>query len=499
MSELDCAEKIEGYRTDKTIRMISLIDHDKQFETCRDKFNINPAILNAYDLTVPGFIETITALISTDGAGTDFIARCGCGDLEGEQRIGMRCDTCGQKVARESITEEDNLACRTWLKCPDELPHGWLTPNIYMCLASWLGYDRKKKKGARNYLDDILNVDGVVPVDISHVVTGKGFQYLYDNFDRIMKFFIYDHPVTSKKADTPAIEFMLDLYRDRIWCHYIPILPAALNPITRPDSESTARKRQADPISNLVLSAAIILSRIDFGPKRKRERDIIVERGVYEAYKNLIEYNDEATNKFISTKKAIPRTQMFGARQHMSFRGVIVPIVGDHNYDEIHLPWKMSVNLLRVHILAKLCNVYGYGLDTASLKIRKAINIYDPLIDEIMMGLIADSPYPGLPCLWQRPPSIRDGSVKLVFITKVKKDPKESAIGMTPIDVAWQNADFDGDNLAGVLIVETEMVDAFRRMSPSELVFDRNTGAVSSEVGISPSCALTWNRYLGMV
>ena len=58
---------------------------------------------------------------------------------------------------------------------------------------------------------------------------------------------------------------------------------------------------------------------------------------------------------------------------------------------------------------------------------------------------------------------------------------------------------FDGDHLAGVLIVETEMVDAFRRMSPSELVFDRNTGAVSSEVGISPSCALTWNRYLGMV
>lgn len=56
--------------------------------------------------------------------------------------------------------------------------------------------------------------------------------------------------------------------------------------------------------------------------------------------------------------------------------------------------------------------------------------------------------------------------------------------------------DFDGDNLAGVIIPETDMVKAMRNLSSSALIYNRNTGEVSSEIGIHKTCAVTWNSFL---
>jgi hypothetical protein len=59
--------------------------------------------------------------------------------------------------------------------------------------------------------------------------------------------------------------------------------------------------------------------------------------------------------------------------------------------------------------------------------------------------------------------------------------------------------DFDGDNLAGVLILETEMARAFKHLSPSYLIFNRNTGDVSNEIGIHKTLSISWNSFLETV
>jgi hypothetical protein len=480
--------------TDSTTRILKLVDHDAQYEMTETRSGIEPIILNKSDLSDPNYIDRLSDLIFSDGAGADFIAKCQCGETEGNNKVGMICPFCDTEVSKKNILDEDNLVCRNWLSCPKELPNGWLTPKIYLMLASWLSYD----KGKRNYIDDILDVETPIPFEIADVVKGKGFAYFYDNFDRIIIYFIVDHPTFSKKPETISMKYCLTLYRDRIWCHYIPILNSAINPIITNEGTGSSKKRYSDVTADHILSAGISLSRLEFSNK-KRDHMRHVERTAFKAYKDIINYFEESTKKYISTKKAIPRTHIFGSRFHWSFRGVIVPIVGPHMYYELHIPWRMAVNTLRVHIKGILMREYQMNISDTEKKVREALNRVDPDIKQIMDRLIEESPFPGLPCLWDRPPSIRDGSVMLKFWTVIKTDLDDSSIGMSPLDVALPNADFDGDSLAGILIPETEMVKSMRNLSPSALIYNRNTGEVSSEIGIHKTCAITWNSFLGSV
>jgi hypothetical protein len=482
--------------TDPTYRVLRLINHDDQFTFNQNQAGSEPIILNTFDLSDPSFIDELSDHIFTDGAGADFIARCQCGETEGNNKVGMKCQICGTEVSRSNLLDDDNLVCKNWVACPSELPGGWLAPKIYLNLATWLSYD----KGKRNYLDDILDVDTPIPFELQEVVQGKGFNYLYNNFDRIIDFFVHNHPVIAKKPDTTAMRWCLQLNRDRIFCHYVPILNAAINPIISAEGNSPNKRRYSDITADHILKAAVSLSGLEFSAKsRRKNRPLHVERTAFKAFKDIIAYVEEATSKYISTKKAIPRTHIFGSRFHWSFRAVIVPIIGPHKYYELHVPWQMAVNTLRVHISGVLFREYNLTIEQVVSKVRKALQVIDPDIKQIMDKMIEDSPFPGLPCVWDRPPSIRDGSVMLKYWTKIKTDLEDACVGITPTDVALPNADFDGDNLAGVLIMETDMVKAMRHLSPSALIYNRNTGEVSSEIGISKTLAVTWNSFLEVV
>lgn len=421
--------------SDETVRVLQLVDHDAQFALTRDRSGIDPIILNIFDLSDPNYIDQISDLIFSDGTGADFIARCQCGALEGNNKIGMRCNICESMVSQSNLLDDDNLVCRNWLEVPKELPNGWLTPKVYLNLANWLSYD----KGRKNYLDDILDVDTPIPYDLVDVVHGKGFAYLYDNFDRLMDFFIKDHHVISKKADTPSMRFFLSMYRDRIFCHYIPILNSAISPIVSPDNGAGSKRRYSDVTADDILKAAVSLSRLAHSPKKKN-RLLHVERTTFQAFKNIISYVEASTKNYVSAKKAIPRTHIFGSRFHWSFRGVVTPIVGPHDYYELHIPWRMAVNTLRVHLYGVLCGQQGMSINDAVTKVRRALQAVDEDILKIINQMIEDSPFPGLPCVWDRPPSIRDGSVMLKFWTKIKTDIDDSSVGITPIDVALPNA-----------------------------------------------------------
>ena len=476
---------------DDTQRILKLINHDDQYEFNRTKAGIEPVIINEFDLSDPSYNERILDLIFSDGSSIDFIAKCQCGETEGDGKIGMRCPYCKTLVSKTNLLDDNNLVCKNWLSCPADLPHGWLSPKMYLNLASWLSYDKNK----RNYLDDILDVDAILPFDLRDVILGRGFTYLYENFDRIIDFFVYDHPVTRTKPEAGVIKFALKLNQDKIFCHYIPILNSAINPIIKMDSNNNNKKRYGDVTADHILSAANSLSRLKFFPKRGKRRFVEAERTAFKAFKSIIAYNEEATTKYISVKKAIPRTHLFGSRFHMSIRGVIVPITEPHFYYELHLPYKMAINTFRVQLYGALARA-GYTIHQAALKVSSGLQKVDPDLLGILNNMIRDSPFPGLPFVWNRPPSIRDGSVQLKFCTMIKPDLNDKCVSISPLDHKIQNLDYDGDALAGVYIPETEMARAFMGMSPSHLIWDKNSGKVSSDIGIHKTQAMTWNHYL---
>lgn len=426
--------------SNNTVRVLRLVDHDAQFDMNVNKAGSNPVILNLEDLSAPDYIERLNDLISSDGAGSDFLAKCQCGNLEGNNRIGMRCPVCHTEVAVSNLLDEDHLICRNWLSCPKELINGWMAPKIYLNIAEWLTYDKRR----RNYLDDILDVDSPVPFELMDVVTGKGFHYLYENFDRLMDYFIYNHPIISKKPDTAAMKLCLQLNRERVFCHYIPILNSALSPYDKESAGSTNKKRYTDTTADNIRRAAISLSRFHYSTKKKN-RLLMAEQTVYKAFKDIVAYVEESTKKYISHKKAIPRTHIFGSRFHLSFRAVVTPIVKPHRYDELHVPIKLAVNTFRVQIYNRLFHRHNLNINQAVEKLHRALQIVDPDIINILKDLIDESPFPGIPCLWNRPPSIRDGSVMLKYITEIKEDINDSTVSITPVDAALPNLDFDGD------------------------------------------------------
>lgn len=50
--------------------------------------------------------------------------------------------------------------------------------------------------------------------------------------------------------------------------------------------------------------------------------------------------------------------------------------------------------------------------------------------------------------------------------------------------------------MAGIFVFETEMVDKFAALTAERLVFDSNTGEVTSEIGLHKTLAITWNSFL---
>ena len=481
-------------RKDTTLRVLKLINHDQQFEWNLNKSPIAPIILNHFNTSDPNFMKELQDNVYADGAGMTFIARCECGETEGNNKIGVICSVCDTPVEPVDLLDDDNLLCQNWIACPEQLPGGWIAPKIYLNLATWLSYG-KGRKVKQNYLDDILDVTTPIPADLSDVVDGKGFAWLYDNFDRMMDYFCFTHPTISRKPETAAMLTMIRLNREKVWCHKIPVMNAAINPIVEQESQGANRKRYTDITADHILQAAITLSGLRYGTVRK-DHQYQVERKTFKAYKDTILYIESAFSKYVSTKKAIPRTHIFGSRFHMSFRGVVVPIVGVHEVWEIHMPQKMAVNSLRVMIVGRLL-AQGYSINDAYTKVRKALVTQDHDVAEILNDLIEETPFPGIAVLWDRPPSIRDGSVQLKYITKVSTNMNENCIGISPLDVALQNCDFDGDALAGIIIPEVEMVRAFANLSPSRQIYNRNTGEISSEIAIHKTLAVTWNAFLG--
>lgn len=53
--------------------------------------------------------------------------------------------------------------------------------------------------------------------------------------------------------------------------------------------------------------------------------------------------------------------------------------------------------------------------------------------------------------------------------------------------------------MAGILILETDMVRKLQGISPPGLIYNRNTGRVSNEIGLHKSLCITVNSFLGNI
>lgn len=440
-------------RTDDTQRIISVIDFDALYRQ-----TANPIILNRFDFGSPGYTDRLQESIFSRASDIDFVARCECEYLQGTyfENQNAVCPKCHTVATADMEAILGHLNHKAWIACPEQIPGGWLNPIVYNVLSRWLRYEHrnrqkkftntsiaaatktKPKKG--NYLDDILDVTTPIPEDLQGIITGKGFGYLRENFDFIIDFFAHHFAKTKGKPSVPTMLYFLQENKDRLFCHYIPILSSALHPIVMSEGQGEVRKRYVDASSQFIQSATTTLSALAFATNRKRRPDE-VEAATFSAYQNLMAYHEDISYRQISIKRSIPRMHIFGSRLHFSARCVIVPINEPHQFDDLHFPWSAAVNLLRVHILGRLIYRQGMPAGEAMRLQQAALSVYDPMIDQMMKDFIKESGFKGLPGLFNRNPTIRNGSIQLYFVTKIKSDPLDESIGFPAASVSGFNAD----------------------------------------------------------
>ena len=466
---------------DEELILLNILDLDKYFSELE-----NPIIINKIPYT-SNYMKDIIKAIADNKKTHSLVASCDCGNLVGNYYEGVRCNLCNT-VVKNNI--ESSAINDIWIEIPKEIK-AVPNPEIFTILRNWFNIG----KSSSSYIDCILNVDEPLNEEFAGYIDGQGFNYFYDNFDYILNFFcnIFNKTASGKK-DNNQIKMFIDANRDKLWCTKLPLLPSILQPITNEGYSLKYVNKNIKMILNSIIDLIdirIMKRTIPLSVKN-------IEKIMYDVYSKYIDYIQYTKKYKLSKKPCILRQHVFGTRLHMTFRSVIVPIVEYHEGDELHIPWKIGLNVLKYHILSILCNRRNYSMKNAYAKIIKAFNKYDFEIDKVIQLIIRECPYKGMPVLFNRNPSLNLSAIQLLFVTKVKPSLNikeynkatedmlntyihDETIVMSTLIVKGPNADFDGDEMNGIMLYEMDEVPKFmplhpanRMISPIKMEMDDN-------------------------
>jgi len=435
-----------------------------------------PLLVNNYNISTIEDRESLNRLIYThyDGDVLNIVPSCECGDLRGEFNVGIKCSACGTTVM--AVTERP-LESVLWMAPPKGVAT-FINPMAWIQLSKALTYN------SINLLEYLVNPTMVISGNVHKNVrklqamnVERGINSFYRNFDSIIQMLADQNIIKNKKEDILA---MVAMYRECIFCKYLP-MPSKLGFIT----EKTAVNSYADTTMLLAVDAlrtisAVVNSTRPLSPK-------VVQARTMQANAMLAQYHDAFARKSLGTKEGWYRSQGFGARLHFSFRAVINSLSENHDYDELHIPWSVAIMVFKVHLTNRLTALANFTPNEVNEYLHEHMQKYSELIDTIFQELIADSPYGGIPTLFSRNPTLQRGSMQLFRITKVKTDPHINSVSISVLCLKAPNADFDGDALNGIVVLDRHMYAALSRLAPHVAILDTRTPRTLSKNVIIPA------------
>lgn len=450
----------------------NLLNLDEVYNTSSQ----TPILVNDFNISTMEDRETLNKLIYThyDGDTLNIVPSCECGTLKGEFNVGMRCPDCNTLVM--AVTERP-LESVLWLAPPKGVAT-YINPMIWILLSKALTYN------SINLLEYLVNPTLVISGNVHKNVRklqslniDRGINYFYKNFDTIIRQLADNNILKGSKAD---ILQMVAMYRDSLFCQYLP-MPSKLGFIT----EKTAVNSYADTTMLLAVDALRTISAV-VNSIRPLSSKVIQARAM-QANAMLAQYHDSFIKKSLGTKEGWYRSHAFGARLHFSFRAVINSLSENHEYDELHLPWSVAIMVFKLHLTNKLTRIAKFTPNECNQFLYEHMQKHHPLIEEMFKELIAESPYGGIPTLFSRNPTLQRGSMQLFRITKIKNDPHINSVSISVLCLKAPNADFDGDALNGIVVLDRRMYQALERLAPHLGILDTRMPRTLSKNGIIPA------------
>lgn len=459
---------------------IGLINYEEMFAN-----SPNARIINSNFLVSPTMSKDFTeAIMQNASTEVEFVPTCQCGEISGQAMNGQICPKCGTVCSTEFI---DALEHKNWLSFPEELGIPKIMhPRIYTCLRRYTTYGRKN-----SIIDIILDPTRDVPPELEPIITGRGFQWLHDNFESVMLFLFNTFPKTAKKPHRD-IELLLERYKDCIWTSKYPILDSSLHPVKK----VTGTLSYGDAQSKSAFDAVINLSTLTFKSHVTTVSQKSRMRSLYNIYQDIIKYDTDLIEKKLSQKQGLMRKHCGGARMHNSARSVIIPHTRPMPMDEVLLPWAMVVNEYQLEIMNVLVNRKDIPFTEAHELIEKAKTTYSPMIHDIIRTLIKEAKHGRIALLLGRNPTLKLFSIMEEYFVDVKTDPKDQTISICATIIKNANMDFDGDEIYVLFIRENDMIEDLSTIHPMLSVLDTSSPGFSSAVGLLDQNSLSCEMFL---
>lgn len=406
---------------------LRIVSHDEKFA----QLTRPPIIVNHLDVETSEGRELLQSLLYTryEGDSLNVLPTCDCGEFKGNYLKGVYHKACNSVV--QSVTERA-LESTLWIECPKGVT-ALINPAVWTILSNSF------TTSGCNILEWLCNPQyqppGNVPEILSRVEAlelPRGYNAFHDHFDEIMEVLFRNKIPKGVIRQQEDLWLFIQQNRDKIFSKYLPI-PSKIGFIL----ESNSVISYADLTMTLAIDALKTIASIENSVKPLTQRGR--ESRTLKAITQLSKYYVEFAGSTLSGKPGIFRKHVFGGRPHWTGRAVITSISEPHDYEELHLPWSLAVQLFKVHLSNKLLK-RGYTPLEIQRLYAQYTNAYHPVLDELFKELIKEAPNGlGIPCIFQRNPSLARASAQRFYIRKVKTDPEINSVSLSVLVLSGPN------------------------------------------------------------
>lgn len=453
---------------------LGLVNFDQEF----NQKAVQPLVINDIAENSGTDKENLNRIIYTRFY-TDLLSNlpsCECGAVVGEYNLGVMCRQCNMPVISPM---EQKLESLLWLRAPKDV-EALMNPIVWTIVSQRF---TSSSFEVIRYLCDVNYKPSVKTPDVLESVLALGIPRSYNNFvrnfDTIMAELFRMKGFKGRRDGQDPLQIMLREYRDCVFSKYLPVPNRALLVV-----EQNPTGIYVDPTITGAVDAIRTMAGIDTPLSSHTARTR--ENRAIKTIIGLAAFYGDLTRTKLAKKSGIFRKHVYGTRSHFCFRTVISSLTEPHSYDELHIPWGVGVSLFRVHLMSKLLR-RGMAPNEAAAYLNKFSQAFDPLVNELMIELINESPHrtagflfddagsldknnelvvekihdeastnpnaevlqwvkgkPGIPVVFQRNPSLERGSAQAMFVTHVKTDVTIPTTSLSILSVVGFNADFDG-------------------------------------------------------
>lgn len=390
---------------------------------------------------------------------------CECGETIGKFRAGTKCPHCGTIVK----FQDDEIERTGWMSLKE--PYCLINPKMYKFLESIL---KTKRLDEMIRFDRKLDKHGMLDMESSkdskNPYANIGILEFRNRLDEIIQ-------NMGDKKKTMEIKFVLD-NRDKIFTSHIPVMSLLLRPVVLISGTTF----NYDPInkyySEMVSHVAYINNNCD---DELTYANISV---LYELQKKFNELEDEITKQKINGKKHAIRSFILGSRINFSARHVLIPNSHSVQMDGLVIPYQTFVEFYKFHIMNIYKKLYNVTINELQDRWYTLVANHDPSILNIIQILIRKTEG-GMRVYTNRNPTIAWGSTMCLKIIGINEDPDDLTMSIDLNVCPPMNADFDGDTLNNVPIIEQSFADKFEKFfSPERMTISVATGKFNRKVSL---------------